>query len=173
VTLFCGLREYLLRIALSTHTSGVHLCCNYQVHCWIKNIFCLSYITCLLVVCCIWKRHNKAGGRSWVCFILPYSTHGATVAATTLIQCFYSAFYSRNIVQRGFKFKFELFLNFPIEVLFTTCKGTLKFWIQVSQSKFTILKIMSRKIFGKSMEFFLKGLSPFLNSNQIQLCFAS
>jgi hypothetical protein len=60
----------------------------------------------------------------------------------------------------GFKFKFELFFNIPFKP-FSTCKGTLKFWIQVSQSKFTVLKIMPRKIFGEFMKFFLKGLNPF------------
>jgi hypothetical protein len=31
----------------------------------------------------------------------------------------------------------------------------------VRSFKFTVLKIMSRKIFGGFMEFFLKGLNPF------------
>jgi hypothetical protein len=37
----------------------------------------------------------------------------------------------------------------------------------VSQYKFTVLKIMSRKNFCEFREFLLKGLTP-LNSNQIQ-----
>jgi hypothetical protein len=60
----------------------------------------------------------------------------------------------------GFKFKFELFLNIHFKPFFT-CKGTSNFLIQVSQSKFTVLEIMSRKIFDKFMKFFLKGLNPF------------
>jgi hypothetical protein len=65
------------------------------------------------------------------------------------------------LVQMGFKFKFELFLNIPILVLFATCKGTSNFGIQVGQSKFTLWKMMSRRIFGEFMGFFSKGLNPF------------
>jgi hypothetical protein len=42
-----------------------------------------------------------------------------------------------------------------------TCKGISNILIQVSQSKFIVLKIMSRKIFGEFMEFFPKDLKPF------------
>jgi hypothetical protein len=40
--------------------------------------------------------------------------------------------------------------------------GTFKFFIQVSQYKFTILKILSRNIFGEFRGFFQKGLDLFL-----------
>jgi hypothetical protein len=43
--------------------------------------------------------------------------------------------------------------------------------MQVSQSKFTILKIMSRKIFGEFMNFFLKGLYPFKIQTSFKLEF--
>jgi hypothetical protein len=45
--------------------------------------------------------------------------------------------------------------------------------MQVSQSKFVVLKIRSRKIFGEIIEFFLNGLDPFYNSTQIQIGFVS
>jgi hypothetical protein len=35
--------------------------------------------------------------------------------------------YTRSLVQVDFKFKFQLFLNFPIYVILATCKGTLIF----------------------------------------------
>jgi hypothetical protein len=60
-----------------------------------------------------------------------------------------------------FKFKFELFSNFPIYVLIATCKRASNFLIQVSQSKFIVLKIMSRKIFGEFMGFSPEGLNSF------------
>jgi hypothetical protein len=41
----------------------------------------------------------------------------------------------------------------------------------VSQSKFTVLNIMSRKIFGEFMEFFLKGLNPFKIQTIVRLEF--
>jgi hypothetical protein len=74
----------------------------------------------------------------------------------------------RNLVQRGFEFKFELVLFFLFSPI--TCKGTSNFLIQVSQSKFTVLKIMLRKIFCEFMGFFPKGLNPLKfkpNSNLI------
>jgi hypothetical protein len=61
----------------------------------------------------------------------------------------------------GFKFNFELFFNIPILVLFATCKGISNFVIEVGQSKFTLWKMMSRRIFGEFMGFFFKGLNPF------------
>jgi hypothetical protein len=61
----------------------------------------------------------------------------------------------------AFKFKFELILNFPIYVLFATCKGTSNFSRQVSQYKFIVLKMMPRKIFGEFMEIVAKGLNSF------------
>jgi hypothetical protein len=45
------------------------------------------------------------------------------------------------------------------------------FLIQVCQSKLTILKIMSRKIFGEFSETFLKGLNPFKTQTQFQVLF--
>jgi hypothetical protein len=47
------------------------------------------------------------------------------------------------------------------QALIATCKGTPNFLIQVSQSKFKVLKSMSRKNFHEFMRFFLKGLKPF------------
>jgi hypothetical protein len=41
--------------------------------------------------------------------------------------------------------------------------------MQVSQSKFTVLKIMSRKIFGEFMEFFPKGLKSFKIQTKFKL----
>jgi hypothetical protein len=60
-----------------------------------------------------------------------------------------------------FKFKFELCLNFRISALIATCKGASNFQIWVSQSKFTVLKIMLRKIFGEFMKFYFKCLNLF------------
>jgi hypothetical protein len=57
--------------------------------------------------------------------------------------------------------------GFSFLVLFTTCKGTSNFLIQVSQSKFIVLNIMSRKIFGEFVEIFLKVLNLF----KIQIIF--
>jgi hypothetical protein len=39
----------------------------------------------------------------------------------------------------------------------------------VHQSKFTVLKIMSRKIFGEFMKNFLKGLNPFKMQTNFKL----
>jgi hypothetical protein len=61
---------------------------------------------------------------------------------------------------------FEYYLN---QVLITTCKGTSNFLIQVSQSKFTILKIMSRNNFGEFMKFLPKGLDPFKIQTRFKL----
>jgi hypothetical protein len=41
--------------------------------------------------------------------------------------------------------------------------------MQVSQSKFTVLKIMLRNIFCEFMEFFLKGLNPFKIQTKFKL----
>jgi hypothetical protein len=74
--------------------------------------------------------------------------------------------HSRNlteVIQIPFSPIFELFF----QVIFTTCKGTSNFGIQVSQTKFTLWKMISRKNFGELMDFFLKGLNPF----KIQTCF--
>jgi hypothetical protein len=43
----------------------------------------------------------------------------------------------------------------------------------VSQSKFIVLKIISRKIFGEFIEVFLKGLNPFKIHIKFELEFAS
>jgi hypothetical protein len=48
--------------------------------------------------------HTKRGGQ-WC------TTPGGTVVATVPLHSFYGICYSRNLVQMGFKFKFELFLN--------------------------------------------------------------
>jgi hypothetical protein len=48
--------------------------------------------------------HTKCGGKQC-------TTPGGTVAATVPLHSFYGISYSRNLVQMGFKFKFELFLN--------------------------------------------------------------
>jgi hypothetical protein len=55
----------------------------------------------------------------------------------------------------------ELFFEISYLVLFATCEGTSNFLKQVSQSNFTVLKIMLRKNFGEFMEFFPKGLNSF------------
>jgi hypothetical protein len=68
----------------------------------------------------------------------------------------------------SFKFKFGSCLIFPLSALFATCKGTSNFCIQVSQSKFTVLKIISRKIFAEFMGFFPKGLNPFKIQTKIK-----
>jgi hypothetical protein len=70
-----------------------------------------------------------------------------------LSQCFYSVFFSRTLDQVDFKFKFELLFEFSLLDLIATCKETSIFLIQMSQSKFTILKTRSKKIFGKFMEY--------------------
>jgi hypothetical protein len=62
-------------------------------------------------------------------------------------------------IPKGFKFKFELFLEISFLVLFATCKRTSIFLIQVSQYKFTVLNIMSRKMFGEFMGFHQKVLT--------------
>jgi hypothetical protein len=62
---------------------------------------------------------------------------------------------------KEFRIRIELFFIFSILSPFAICKGTSNFLKQVSQSKFTVLKIMLRKNFGEFMEIFLKGLNPF------------
>jgi hypothetical protein len=55
------------------------------------------------------------------------------------------------------------------QVLIATCKGTSNFYIQVSQTKFTLWRIMLRKNFGELMEFLLKGLNPFKIQGRFKL----
>jgi hypothetical protein len=50
--------------------------------------------------------------------------------------------------------------------------GTSKFFIQVSQYKFIVLKILSRKIFGEFRGFFPKGLI-FLKFEPNSMCLTS
>jgi hypothetical protein len=70
----------------------------------------------------------------------------------------------------NFEFKtfFEYYLN---QVQFTTCKGTSNFLMQVSQTKFTLWKIMSIKNFSEFMIFFPKGLNPFNIQTRFKLEF--
>jgi hypothetical protein len=103
------------------------------------------------------------------------STPGVTIAtivpSTILLQHFYNVFYSKTLIQVDFKFKVELLWIFIIKA-FATCKGTLIFLIQVSQSKLSVLKIMSRKDFWKFMGFSFEGVNPFKIQTRIKLDFA-
>jgi hypothetical protein len=72
-----------------------------------------------------------------------------------------------------FKFKFEFPFEFFLLVLFATCIGTSNFLIQVSQSKFTMLKTMSREICGEIMRLFPKGLNPLKIPTKFVIGFAS
>jgi hypothetical protein len=87
-------------------------------------------------------RPRSVGAVTPWCYYRNYSTY------IVPLHYFYSGCYSRILVQSGFKFTFELFLNFLILVPIVTCKGTSNFLIHVSQSKFVVLKTRSRKIFG-------------------------
>ncbi len=99
------------------------------------------------------------------------NTRSAPETATIPLQCCYivlSVFYNVSWFNFNFKSFFEYYLN---QVLITICKGTSNFLIQVSQYKFIVLKIMSIKIFGEFMEFFLKGLDPFQIQTKFKLDF--
>jgi hypothetical protein len=50
----------------------------------------------------VWRRHELVRDCMQGC-----NTLGVTIESTVSLQCFYS----RNLVQMGFKFEFELFLN--------------------------------------------------------------
>jgi hypothetical protein len=65
-----------------------------------------------------------------------------------------------NIIQGDLNSNLTLF-EFSFLVPIATCKGTLNFLIQVSQSKFTVLKIRSRKNFGEFIKKNSKGLNSF------------
>jgi hypothetical protein len=70
------------------------------------------------------------------------NTPSATVAPTIPLQCCYivlSVFYNVSWFNFNFKSFFEYYLN---QVLITICKGTSHFLIQVSQSKFILMKIV-------------------------------
>jgi hypothetical protein len=61
---------------------------------------------------------------------------------------------------------FEYYLN---QAIFTTCKGTSKFCIQVSQSKFIFMKILWGKNLKEFMRFFPKGLNSFKIQTRFKL----
>jgi hypothetical protein len=65
-----------------------------------------------------------------------------TVTSTMPLHCFYSGCYSRNIIQVDSHSNLDL-LVFPLYVLIATCKVTSNFLIQVSQSKFIFMKIIT------------------------------
>jgi hypothetical protein len=84
-----------------------------------------------------------------------------------LPQCYYGVFavYLGLSLNSNSNPLYRILLN---QAIFATCKETLNFLIQLSQSEFTVLKIMSKKIFGEFTIFFSKGLNPF----KIQIGFA-
>jgi hypothetical protein len=65
-----------------------------------------------------------------------------------------------NLIQDDLNSNLTLF-GFSFLVPIVTCKGASNFLIQVSQSKFTVLNIGSRKNFDEFITFFPKGLNPF------------
>jgi hypothetical protein len=77
------------------------------------------------------------------------------------LLCSYSVCYSRNLHQGVSNSNLTSFLFSLLKSYLPLLKELQFFLIQVSQYKFIVLKIMSRKIFGEFMEVFLKGLNPF------------
>jgi hypothetical protein len=97
------------------------------------------------------------------------NTPGVTVATTVHLQYLCNNCYSRILVQRVPSSNLNSFWIILFKPLFASCKGTSKFWIQVSQSKLTVLKIMPRKNFGWIYGTYPKGFELLKNSSKFQI----
>jgi hypothetical protein len=118
----CGFQQkqdhdYDETFALVTHMSTIHtLLTMASIHEWsisqlnVKNVFLNG------------ELHQDVYMRpppvysvpqGMVCHLHHCDTPGVTVVATVHLQCFYCGCYSTNLIQVGFKFRFELFLGFP------------------------------------------------------------